>query len=43
MVCGGFKDLARRTASNKVLYDKAFNIEINPNYDEYHQELTQMT
>ena len=26
MVYGDFKDLARRTASNKVLRDKAFNI-----------------
>ena len=42
MARGGFKDLARRTDPNKLLYDKAFNIEINPNYDGYHQELTQM-
>lgn len=43
MARGGFKDLARRTDPNILLYDKAFNIEINPNYDGYHQELTPMT
>ena len=26
MACGDFKDLARRTAADKVLRDKAFNI-----------------
>ena len=35
MACGGFKDLAKRTASNKVLRDKAFNIAKNPKYDGY--------
>ena len=30
---GDFKDLARRTASDKVLRDKAFNIAKNPKYD----------
>ena len=30
MVCGDFKDLARETASGKVLLDKAFNIAKNP-------------
>ena len=35
MVCGYFKDLARRTASDKVLEDKAFNFLNNPQYDEY--------
>ena len=29
------KDLARRTASNKVLRDEAFNIAKNPKYDGY--------
>ena len=43
MARGGFKDLARRTDPNILLYDKAFNIEMNPNYDGYHQELTPMT
>ena len=28
-----FKDLARRTTSDKVLRDKAFNITKNPKYD----------
>ena len=31
-----FKDLARGTASDKVLRDKAFNITKNPTYDGYH-------
>ena len=30
-----FKDLPRRTASDKVLHDKAFNIAKNPKFDEY--------
>ena len=29
------KDLTRRTASDKVLRDKAFNIAKNPKYDGY--------
>ena len=33
MAYGDFKDLARRTASDKVLKDKAFNIAKNPKYD----------
>ena len=33
MAYGDFKDLARRTASDKVLRDKAFNIAKNPKYD----------
>ena len=33
--CGDFKDLTRRTASNKMLRGKAFNIAKNPNYDGY--------
>ena len=37
-----FKDLARRTASNKVLRDKAFNITKNPKYDEYQRGLASM-
>ena len=32
---GDFKDLARRTASDKVLRDKAFNITKNRKYDGY--------
>ena len=30
-----FKDLNRKTAANKVLRDKAFNIAKNPKYDGY--------
>ena len=30
-----FKDLPRRTASDKVLHHKAFNIARNPKYDGY--------
>ena len=32
---GDFKDLAKRTVSDKVLIDKAFNIAKNPKYDWY--------
>ena len=32
MVSGGFKDLPWRTASDKVLSDKPFNIAENPKY-----------
>ena len=39
MACGGFKDLAKRTASNKVLRDRAFNIAKNPKYDGYQRDL----
>ena len=35
MVYRDFKDLARRTASNKVLRDKAFDSAKNPKYDRY--------
>ena len=35
MAYGDFKDSTRRTASVKVLCDKAFNIAKNPKYDEY--------
>ena len=33
MAYGDFKDLARRTASDKVLRDKTFNIVKNPMMD----------
>ena len=33
MAYGDFKDLNRRTASNKILRDKAINISKNPKYD----------
>ena len=42
MAYGGFKDLARRTASDKVLRDKAFNIAKNPKYDGYQRGLASM-
>ena len=37
-----FKNLARRTASDKVLRDKAFNIAKNPKYDGYQRGLASM-
>ena len=36
---GDFKDLARRTASDKILRDKAFNTAKNPKYDGYQRGL----
>ena len=42
MAYGVFKDLTRRTASNKKLHDKAFNIAKNPKYDEYQRGLVSM-
>ena len=39
MAYGGFKDLKRRTASDKVLRDKAFNITKNTKYDGYQRGL----
>ena len=42
MAYGDFKDLARRTASDKILRDKAFNIAKNPKYDGYQKELASM-
>ena len=42
MAYGDFKDLARRTASDKVLRDKAFNIAKNPKYDGYQRGLVSM-
>ena len=35
MAYGDFKDLKSRTAADKVLRDKAFNIAKNPQYDGY--------
>ena len=37
-----FKDLEKRTAADKVLKDKAFNIAKNPKYDGYQRGLTSM-
>ena len=42
MAYGDFKDLARRTASDKILKDKAFNIAKNPKYDGYQRGLASM-
>ena len=37
-----FKDLARRTASDKILKDKAFNIVKNSKYGRYQRGLASM-
>ena len=42
MTYGHFKDLAKRTASDKFLRDKAFNIANNPKYDGYQRGLASM-
>ena len=42
MAYGDFKDLPRRTSSNKILHDKAFNIAKNPKYDGYQRGLASM-
>ena len=42
MAYGDFKDLNRRTAANKVLRDKAFNIAKDPKYDGYQRGLASM-
>ena len=42
MACGDFKDSARKTASDKVLRDKAFNTANTPDYDGYQRERTFM-
>ena len=39
---GDFKDLARRTAADKVLRNKAFNIANDPKYDGYQRGLASM-
>ena len=39
---GDFKDLKRRTAFDKVLRDKAFNIAKSPEYDGYQRGLASM-
>ena len=40
MAYGDFKDLTRRTASDKILCDKAINIAKNPKYDECQTRLS---
>ena len=42
MAYGDFKDLAKRTAGDKVLRDKAFNIARGPKYNGYQRELVSM-
>ena len=41
MTYGNFKDLTRRTPSDKILRDKAFNITKNLKYDGYNVDLLQ--
>ena len=42
MAYGVFKDFARRTASDRILRDKAFNIAKNPKYDGCQRGLASM-
>ena len=42
MAYGDFKDIARRTASDNVLSNKAFHIAKNPKYDGYQRGLASM-
>ena len=42
MAYGYFKDLTKRTASDKILCDKAFDIAKNPKYDGYKRGLISM-
>ena len=42
MAYGDFKDLPRRTACDKILRDKAFNMAKNPKYDGYQRGLVSM-
>ena len=42
MVYGDFRDLTRRTVSDKVFRDKSFEIARNPNNDGYQRELSWM-
>ena len=42
MAYGHFKELERRTQSDKVLRDKAFKIASNPKYDGYQRRLASM-
>ena len=42
MAYGDFKDLKRRTVSDKILRDKAFNIAKNSKYDGYPRVLASM-
>ena len=42
MAYGDFKDLPTRTASDKILHNKAFNIAKNPKHDRYQKGLASM-
>ena len=42
MAYGDFKNLAKRTAADKVLKNKAFNIAKDPKYDGYQRGLASM-
>ena len=42
MAYGDFKDIKRRTASVKILRDKAFNVAKSPKYDGYQRGLASM-
>ena len=42
MAYGDFKDIKRRTASDKILRDEAFNIAKNPKYNGYQRGLASM-
>ena len=42
MAYGDFKDLTRKTASDKILHDKAFTFAKNLKYDEYQCGLASM-
>ena len=42
MAYGDFKDLGKRTTSDRILRKKAFNIAKNPKYDRYQRELASM-
>ena len=42
MAYGEFKDLKRRTFSDKVLKDKAFNVAKNPKYEGYQRGIASM-
>ena len=42
MAYGDFKDSAKRTASDKLLREKVFNIAKNPKYDGYQRGLDSM-
>ena len=42
MAYGDFKDLTKRTAADKVLRNRAFNIAKDPKYDGYQRGLASM-